>query len=58
MLGQAWLIPAFPIAAFLLIMVCGRFEPLRSRFVSSGGWLALLGWHCWALARRALSRCW
>ena len=36
MLGQAWLIPAFPIAAFLLIMVCGRFEPLRSRFVSSG----------------------
>ena len=43
MLEQAWLIPVFPIAAFLLIMVCGRFEPLRSRFVASGGWLALIG---------------
>ena len=43
MLEQAWLIPVLPIAAFLLIMVCGRFEPLRSRFVASGGWLALIG---------------
>ena len=43
MLEQAWLIPTFPIAAFLLIIVCGRFEPLRSKFVASGGWLALFG---------------
>ena len=43
MLEQAWLIPVFPIVAFLLIMVCGRFEPLRSQFVASGSWLALIG---------------
>ena len=30
MLAQAWLIPVLPIAAFLLIMVCGRFEPPRT----------------------------